>query len=51
MCSYYKEAEKSQHISAVSLLLSATQCHCTAAESAVTNNTLGGKWLCNKGYY
>jgi len=51
MCSGYKEAKKSEHISAVSLLLSAKQCHCTAAESAITNNCLGRKWLRNKGYF
>jgi len=36
----YKEAEDAEHISSVSVLLSAQQCHGTAAESAITNNCL-----------
>jgi len=43
----YKEAEESEYISAVSVLLSAKQCDSSAAESAVTNDCLRRKWLSN----
>ena len=45
----YKEAEESEHISAVSVLFSAEQCDSSTAESAVTNDGLRRKWLSDKG--